>query len=191
MTANAIACGACFYPIPPEDWNREDGARCPNCHQRVRVLVFAAMNSNATGTLPAALQGEAEASCFYHPQNRAAQVCGECGRFLCNLCELDVDGRAVCPRCFEQAGPVVTHRTMHDTTALALSTFPVLFWPAAFVGAPWALFLVVRRWSTPLSIVPRTKIRFILAALFALSEISFAVFVVYMLTQVNLKAPSR
>ena len=56
---------------------------------------------------------------------------------------------------------------------------------------PWALFLVFRRWSAPSSIVPRTKIRFILAALFALAELTFFIFVVYMMTQVALKGPRR
>lgn len=80
---------------------------------------------------------------------------------------------------------------MYDSLALAISTFPVLlFWPA-LVGAPWALFLVFRRWSAPSSIVPRTKIRFVLAALFAAAEIAFFIFVVYMMTQVALKGPRR
>ena len=80
---------------------------------------------------------------------------------------------------------------MYDTIALILATFPaVLFWPA-FVGAPWALFLVFRRWNAAGSVVPRTKIRFLLAALFALAELSFLVFIIYMLTKVGLRGPRR
>jgi hypothetical protein len=144
-----------------------------------------------------ALQGETEASCFYHPQSRAAIPCEECGRFLCSLCDLEVEGRHICPRCFESGlsankiETVVTRRPMYDTIALAMSTLPaLLFWPA-LVGAPWALFIVLRRWNAPGSVVPRTKIRFILAAIFALAEIGSLVFIVYMLTQVALKAPRQ
>jgi len=37
----------------------------------------------------------------------------------------------------------------------------------------------VRRWNAPLSILPRTRIRFYLAALFALAEIAGIVFLVW------------
>jgi DNA-directed RNA polymerase subunit RPC12/RpoP len=193
MASDAIACAACSYPVPGEAWNREEGMRCRGCGNNVRVLVFPAIRRAHAGVAPEALQTETEASCFYHPQSRAAIPCQECGRFLCSLCELEVDGRHICPRCFERVAleTVETRRPMYDTIALILATFPaVLFWPA-FVGAPWALFLVFRRWNAPGSVVPRTKIRFLLAALFALAELSFLVFIIYMLTKVGLRGPRR
>jgi uncharacterized paraquat-inducible protein A len=191
MAANAIACAACSTPVPQEFWNREEGVRCPGCGRNLRAAVFPAISNHALGASPAALQGETEASCFYHPQSRATVPCQQCGRFLCALCDLEVDGRHICPRCFESAEKVEPRRVMYDSMALALSTFPMLlFWPA-LVGAPWALFIVLRRWNAPSSIVPRTKIRFVLAALFALAEIGFAIFVVHMITQVALKGPRR
>jgi hypothetical protein len=71
--------------------------------------------------------------------------------------------------------------------ALALATLPfLLIWPA-LIGAPWSLVIVATRWNAPSSVVPRTKIRFILAVLFALAEIGFMVFVIYMMTKVNLR----
>ena len=103
--------------------------------------------------------------------------CDECGRFLCDLCDIELDGKHLCPACFQSGlssnklENVETRRTMYDTLALAAATFPaLLIWPA-IVGAPTALFIVFRRWRTPLSILPRTRIRFYLAALFALLEI--------------------
>ena len=76
-----------------------------------------------------------------------------------------------------------TRRTLYDTIALIISTLPVLlFWPA-LIGAPTALYYVIRRWRTPLSILPRTRIRFVLAALFALAEIAGIVFVIWTLFQ--------
>jgi uncharacterized paraquat-inducible protein A len=191
MAANAIACAACSLPVPRELWNRAEGARCPGCGRLLRVVVFPAIANYALGALPSALQGESEASCFYHPRCRAVVPCGQCGRFLCALCDLEVDGRHVCPRCFEKTENAEPQRTMYDSMALAVSTFPMLlFWPA-LIGAPWALFLVVRRWNAPSSIVPRTKIRFVLAALFALAEIGFFIFVIYMMTQVAMRVPRR
>jgi hypothetical protein len=189
----AIACASCSLPVPEELWNRpeQEDVRCPGCRRPLLALVFPAIAEARLGAVPAALQGETEASCFYHPHSRAAQVCAVCGRFLCNLCDLEVDSRHLCPRCFETREPVVTRRSMYDTQALAMSTLPALmFWPA-LVSAPWALFMVFRRWNAPSSIVPRTKIRFLLAALFALAEIAFLVFVIYMMIQTGLKPPPR
>ncbi len=193
MAADAIVCAACSMPVPREFWNREEGVRCRGCGQNVRVTVFPAIDLHPIGAAPEALQVETESSCFYHPQSRAARVCDECGRFLCALCDLEVEGRHICPRCFESG--VSTHkiqtveqrRIMYDNVALALSTLPfLLIWPA-LIAAPWALVLVVTRWNAPSSVVPRTKIRFLLAALFALAEIGLVVFMIYAMTQVNLK----
>jgi len=191
MAANAIACAACSFPVPQEFWNREEGVRCPGCGANVRAAVFPAIANSQMGAAPTALQGETEASCFYHPQSRAAVPCQECGRFLCALCDLDVDGRHICPRCFDRGEKVEPRRAMYDSIALAIATFPaLLFWPA-LVGAPWALFVVVRRWNAPSSVVPRTKIRFLLAALFAVAEIAFFIFVIYMMIQVSARGPRR
>src|SRR5258706_14076605 len=177
MGSQVISCGECSWPVPVESWNREENVRCPGCGQQVRVLAFPAMAQMRTGALPEALSAETEASCFYHPESRAAIPCDECGRFLCRLCELEIDGRHLCPSCFQtgvetrKLENVETRRTMYDTMALALSTFPLLlFWPA-LVTAPAALFVVFRRWRAPGSLVPRTRIRFYLAAFFALAEI--------------------
>jgi len=186
---DAIPCARCSWPVPKEFWNREEGVPCRGCSQTVRLFVFPAINDAASGLAPEPLHGETEASCFYHPQSRAARVCDECGRFLCALCELEVEGRHICPRCFESgvsAHKIQTaepRRTMYDTIALALSTVPFLaIWPAV-ISAPWSIFLVVTRWNAPSSVVPRTKIRFILAALFAVAELAFLVFMIVLMVQ--------
>jgi len=193
MAADSIACGGCSWPVPRESWNCEEGVRCGGCGRTVRVSAFPAIGVHMVGAVPEALRGETEAGCFYHPQSRAATVCQECGRFLCALCDLEVEGRHLCPRRFESgvgAHKIQTaesRRVMYDSMSLALATFPfLLIWPA-LIGAPWSLFIVVTRWNAPSSVVPRTKIRFIIAALFAVAELGFIVFMIYALTQVNLR----
>jgi len=193
MAVEAIACAACSMPVPKEFWNRDEGVRCRGCGETVRVSVFPAIDVVVAGAHPELLQGETEASCFYHPQSRATKVCEECGRFLCALCDLEVEGRHICPRCFESgvsAHKIETaepRRILYDNLALALATLPfLLIWPA-LIAAPWSLVMVFTRWNAPSSVVPRTKIRFLIAALFALAEIGFIVFVIVMMTQVSLK----
>lgn len=185
----AICCGECSWPVPVEFWNRGEGVRCPGCSHRVEALVFPAIEGQRAGAQPEAVIAETEASCFYHPSSRAAIPCEECGRFLCHLCDIEIDGRHLCPVCFQSGvrgnklEAAETHRTLYDTVALALATLPgLLFWPA-IVAAPWALFIVVRRWRAPLSVTPRWRIRFYLAALFALTEIGFLGFVFWIFVQ--------
>lgn len=73
---------------------------------------------------------------------------------------------------------------MYDSVALAFATFPALFiWPV-LIGAPAALWVVFRRWRSPGSVVPRTRIRFYLAALIALAEIVGVVVLIWTIRQV-------
>ncbi|HLW75722.1 MAG TPA: hypothetical protein VKS01_02035 [Bryobacteraceae bacterium] len=181
-------------PIPAELWNR-DVARCRGCGQTVAAAVFPAIDRTRAGAQPEAVQADTEASCFYHPSSRAAIPCEQCGRFLCNLCDIEIDGRHLCPRCFEtgvssnQLKHVETSRTMYDSIALALATWPILlFWPA-IVSAPASLFVVVRRWRAPSSIVPRTRVRYYLAALLALAEIAGVVFLIYAIVRTASSIP--
>src|SRR6266849_2522886 len=148
----AISCD-CSWQVPTEFWNREEGAHCLLCGRRVRVFAFPAIARAPAGALPEAVGVESEASCFYHPQNRASVPCEECGRFLCRLCDLEVGDRHLCPACFEVSGgarhlhALETRRTMYDSIALVLATWPaLLIWPI-FVTAPASLFMVFRRWS--------------------------------------------
>jgi hypothetical protein len=193
MATQAVRCGECSWPIPAEAWSREEGTRCPACRQKVQVIAFPAIAGKRMGAVPEAVIAETEASCFFHPESRAAVPCDQCGRFLCRLCDIEADGRHLCPACFQagvaanQLGNIETRRTMYDTMALALATIPaLLIWPV-IVGAPAALFVVFRRWNAPRSILPRTRIRFFLAALFAVAEIAGIAFVIWTLVQL----PSR
>lgn len=168
----AICCGECSWPIPAELWNSENGAHCPGCRAPLDVSVFPALARTRAGALPQPIEAESEASCFYHAENRAVTPCEECGRFLCGLCNIELDGKHFCPACFNRSANLVTRRTLYDSIALALATFPlVLIWPA-ILGAPTALWIVIRRWNAPRSILPRTRVRFYLAAFFALAELA-------------------
>jgi hypothetical protein len=74
---------------------------------------------------------EGEASCFYHPQKKAAVPCEACGRFLCALCDCELHGKHFCPACLEtgkQKGKIQkleSQRTLYDNIALALAVYPV------------------------------------------------------------------
>jgi hypothetical protein len=191
MTLEGILCSACLRPLPAELWAGVETERCPFCRAPVLVRVFPAFAQSKIGNLPQPVAADLEASCFYHAQNRAYTPCDECGRFLCSLCTLEIPGRTLCPVCFEASTRMrtiqnlETSRPMQDSIALALAIFPAfLFWPI-LITAPLTLFWIVRHWNSPRSILPRTRVRFYIAGLIALSQIVFIVVVIAAILRVR------
>ncbi len=78
-----------------------------------------------------------------------------------------------------------TSRTMYDSIALALAIFPAfLFWPV-LVTAPLTLFWIFRHWNSPRSILPRSRARFYIAGLIALSQIGLIAVVIVAILKVR------
>ncbi len=169
-TSALIPCSKCSASLPRVAFNRSRLSRCPSCGVLVGVDVFPALfRKQVVEASGEALRVEDEASCFYHPKKRAVIPCAVCGRFLCTLCDVDFDGKHLCPVCLEtgqrkrKLKNLETRRTLYDSIALFLAIVPMLFlWPT-IVTAPIALFVSVRYWRAPTSIIPRTKVRFIIA----------------------------
>jgi hypothetical protein len=87
-------------------------------------------------------------------------------------------GETICPDCMDKAArneevdELVDSRTLYDSIALATALLPVLMWFLTIITAPLAIFMTIRYWRSPLSIVPRSKVRFILAFILAGIQIS-------------------
>jgi hypothetical protein len=133
----------------------------------------ALLKERSSGTSGEALIVDDEASCFYHPKKKAVIPCGSCGRFLCSLCDVEFNGRHLCPSCLargKRKGKIKNlqnHRILYDNIALSFAFIPILaIWPT-ILTAPISLFLVIRYWNAPTSIVPRNKWRFVLAFIIA------------------------
>jgi hypothetical protein len=183
------ACANCRLTIPEEFWNAPHEALCRGCGLRVIAHVFPAIHAASATGGPARLEAEGEASCFYHAANRAAIACDACGRFLCSLCDLDLDGRHLCPGCLDRsvrvdkAASLETQKTQYDALALHLTTWPVLTLWGPAITAPAALFLLIKHWREPMSILPRGGARKWIALLLAIAEIvgivALAVFLIW------------
>jgi hypothetical protein len=154
------ACTKCWTPLSAEFLNIDDYRACPTCASAVRVEVFPAyFREVAKGSAGEALLADTEASCFFHPQKRAAVVCSECGRFLCALCDLELEGKHFCASCLEAAkeknkiASIENKRQMHDVLAfhLAIAGFFVFYFN--IITAPMALYFAIKHWKTPASIV--------------------------------------
>jgi hypothetical protein len=170
MNPPAIQCTQCGGELSPESLNQPGLLACDGCGAPLHVEVFPALYRTATtGRGGDAILTEDEASCFYHPQKKAVQHCDACGRFLCALCDCDLQGQHLCPVCLEtgkQKGKLKNlqqRRTLYDNIALSLAIYPLLIFYFTIITAPLALFVALRFWNTPLSVVPRSKARFIAA----------------------------
>jgi hypothetical protein len=152
---------------------------CPFCKSLLRVDVFPAMFRE----IPAGKSGEVllekrEAGCFYHPQKKAVIVCSLCGRFLCDLCDVELNENHLCPSCLEKGRTkrkiesLEDHRTCYDKIALLIAIVPILGFWLTILTAPIVLFITIRHWKSPGSIVRKTKIRFIAAFVIASLQIA-------------------
>lgn len=122
--------------------------------------------------------GENETCCYNHPGKAAAAACDECGIFACSLCLVENGPQQICLSCFSrevETGDALndhSQRVLYDTIALSLAILPVLIFYFTFITAPAAIFIVVYYWKKhPCSLLPRTRIRFILAFILASIQI--------------------
>ncbi len=172
-----LQCTKCQTPLAENQINQGELTRCPGCGVRIIVEVFPALLRRvAPGREGEALLVDSEASCFFHPQKKAVLPCEACGRFLCALCDCELQGHHYCPSCLETGRAkgkikrLENQRMRYDSIALALAVYPLLIFYFTILTAPIALFVALRYWNAPRSIVYRTKLRLVLAIVFSVLE---------------------
>jgi hypothetical protein len=119
-----------------------------------------------------------EASCYYHPNKKAVITCDHCGRFLCDLCDIQFGSEHICPTCLEtgkKKGKIANlerERILYDRMALKLAIYPLLVFWLTIITAPLSLYLTIRHWRSPGSIVGGGRVRFLIAGLLSILEIA-------------------
>jgi hypothetical protein len=178
MSAVAVFCPRCLAPLQSTPPTPGERPQCPLCLSVFEIEIFPAFFHRPEQAQEAErVLLEGESTCFYHLDKKAVLPCHSCGRFLCALCDCELHGEHFCPSCLEagvkkgKIKSIESRRTRHDSIALTLALAPMLFFYVTLVTAPATLFVVIRHWKTPLSIVRRTKVRFVIAAIVALLQI--------------------
>jgi hypothetical protein len=183
MTKNdsAILCPSCFAPLPPSQFNTDKFLPCPTCEANLQVAVFpAAFRAITPGQSGERILIAGESSCFYHDQKKAVVPCDSCGRFLCALCDVDLDGKHLCPQCLDtgrQKGSLKqleTRRVVYDNAALIIAVTPmvlIIFWGFTLVTAPLAILLGVMSYFKPNSILGFSRLKAHAAIVIALFQI--------------------
>ena len=164
-------CPHCQMLLPEDAINQGVLKACPSCGVQVGIELYpAAFKPQRLGQAGEAILVEGEASCFYHPQKRAAIPCAWCGRFLCALCDVELKGEHICPVCLEggrrkgKLTDLENRRTLYDTLALHLSLFPFL------ITGPAAIGVALYAWKKPTSILRRSRLRLYLAVFLGLAQ---------------------
>ena len=176
---SVVTCTKCGFVLNEAMFNQPDWSPCPSCGLPLLVEVFPTLFNAPAPAQPAqSVVTEGEASCFYHPNKKAVLPCESCGRFLCALCDVELNGQHLCPACLASGqkkaklSNLDNRRVLYDSLALTLALLPLLVWPFTLITAPAALFVAIRYWRAPGSVVQRTKIRLILAMFFALAQMA-------------------
>lgn len=186
-----VQCPKCHAWLLEGIFNQPELSPCPACGVPLQVEVFPALFRKINpGKKSEAILVEGESGCFYHPQKKAVLPCDSCGRFLCALCDCELNGRHFCPACLETGktkGKIKSldqGRTLYDSIALSLAIYPMLIFYFTLLTAPMALFTAIRYWRAPRSLVRRTKIRFVAAIIISLLQIAgWGIFFIVFLTR--------
>jgi hypothetical protein len=196
MATLPLQCPKCRTPIAEAAVNREAFAPCFECQLPLQVEVFPALFRRAapveTGEV---IVLEGESTCFYHSSRKAVLPCQACGRFLCALCDCELNGEHFCPACLETGKTkgkirnLENSRTLWDSVALSLAVLPIvifIFWFLTIFTAPMALFIAIRYWNAPLSIVRRSRIRYVVAMIVATLQLAgWGIFIYFFVTTLN------
>ncbi len=167
-----VLCTKCRQPLPASSWQNAGIGSCPSCGARLEAFVFPALfRAIGPGAVGERILAEGESACFYHADRRAVTPCDGCGRFLCALCDVEFNGRHLCPPCLESGRKkgrqhdLETRRTRYDYLALMLTGLPyVCMWPLWIVTAPVGIYVACRYWNAPPGLVARgAKVRFAVA----------------------------
>ncbi|HEX3747456.1 MAG TPA: hypothetical protein VHW09_26145 [Bryobacteraceae bacterium] len=171
-----VPCARCDSPLPLWELSSAGAAVCTSCGSSNTVRVFPALF--AAPEAPALPEGalEGEAACFDHPTKRAVADCQQCGRFVCQLCAVDFGGQIWCPSCVaagrgrSKAVYLEPSRTLYDSIAIAVPLATLIVWPLTILTGPGTVVFSAMTWKRPLSLVRKSRWRFVAACVIGLAE---------------------
>jgi hypothetical protein len=186
-----IQCPKCRAWLLEGIFNQPEFSPCPACGVPLQIEVFPALFRRLSpGQSGEAILVEDESGCFYHPLKKAVRPCDGCGRFLCALCDCELHDQHFCPVCLEAGktkGKIKSldqQRALYDTIALTLAIAPLIFFYLTLITAPMVLYIAIRHWKSPLGLMRRSRIRFVIAIVLALVEIAgWTIFFIYLATR--------
>lgn len=165
MSAATLTCTKCKQELFEQLAQADPPQYCPNCDHQMRLALFPAWFRSAEKP---AETGHAivsdEASCFFHEKKQATTSCEECGRFICSLCDLELAGRHLCPKCLESGArkgrlrDLERQRTRYDRIAVTLGALSLLVLFIAPITAAIGIGMILWKWNAPPSRVSNSRL---------------------------------
>jgi len=178
-----IACPNCKTIQPVGSINTGSLNACPACHTPLRIDVFNAfLRSGEEGETAETVLEQGQAECYQHPGKLAVAPCSVCGRLLCPVCRVEMDGRDLCMSCLQSGrdkrkiSTLQNKCILYDSIAINLSTWPAMMVFPMPLTAPAAIYFCIRHWRTPSHILPKKQLKNILAFLMASGQIALMLF---------------
>lgn len=192
-----VKCTSCGGGIPELLFRQGGTVPCPICKCIVHALMLPALYKSplhAPPSLPNDRPAPGEATCFYNPGRRATKGCDHCGVFISDAWAAQWGSQTVCLKCLEELRSknsdtrFESKRTLWDNVALSFSIGPwilavallmtLALYPFAimvimltFLTAPAAIFVALRYWNAPRSMVPRGRGRLVWAAMLGVLQL--------------------
>lgn len=143
---DTVRCPRCRRPIDVNSIATSVNARCPLCGRSFEAVRFQPVDKTVMAAQPVDGQIAATQPCANHPRNAAVTNCQRCGAFMCALCRIDVDGRTLCPSCFERLSSEgsleSTRTTFRDYRGLSVVTVlaGMFLWFLSILLGPLAIY---------------------------------------------------
>jgi hypothetical protein len=172
-----IACPRCKTALPPALFQENGHVVCPRCRTALDAAIFPALFRREAPPVERPAAPPEGARCFFHDERPAAQVCDACGRFVCDLCGVEFDGRRLCPTCIQSGlskrrfEHLDRNRLRYDRLACMLAAWPLLMWPVTLVTAPVAIGVACYGWRRSSSLVERARVGLVTAVVLASLEV--------------------
>ena len=177
-----IHCTNCKSTLPTNIGSLE-AVGCPSCGKELDLHVFPAFFRQLTAAREQKLSLDGESDCYVHSGKKAEHVCDMCGRFMCALCDLELDGQHLCPSCLNsgrEKGKLEKLKRdvmRYDHLALTISLVMIFLWYFAVFISPYIWYLSIRHWNKKESPVQQwTRLRFSIASLIALLAFAGSLF---------------
>jgi len=174
MQAADLPCPSCKRPLPREASALAALTACPACGEALEVISFPALGQGPrTGLAAEPLSIAGDAACFQHPSKKAVVPCDTCGRFLCALCDLEVDGSHLCPACLESGrkkgsvSQLERSRVRWDRIAIGLNVLVLICVFLAPVSAIANTVITIMQWRRSQSRVAASRAWLLGATLFS------------------------
>lgn len=174
-----LACPNCRTIQHSDTINTGSVTPCPKCGVAIRAEVFNAFfRKSHPDTAPPDIAPQGQIECFYHPGKAAVVPCADCGRLLCPVCRVEMDGKSICMSCL-QAGrdkqkiiALQNERVLYDGLAFTLAFWPIFIVFPTLVTAPAAIYFSIKHWRQPPGVLPKGWFKNIAALLLSLTQVA-------------------